>query len=76
MRTMPRTSAEIERLLMRWPLSIHLKRELKKAQIREARKAKRARSKLMGIIKGRLKALSISDLKEVVLQLEPQKDDL
>lgn len=70
----PRTSVEIEHLLMRWPLSIHLKIELKKAQIREARKAKRARAKLMGVIKGRLKALSISDLKEVAAQLEPPKE--
>jgi len=72
----PRTSAEIERLLMRWPFSLHLKIELKKALVREARQAKRARAKLMGVIKGRLKALSISDLKAVALQLEPPKEVL
>lgn len=71
---LPQTSVEIERLLMRWPFSAHLKYELRKARTREARQFKRARAKLLKTIKGRLKAAALDVLKEVAAQLEPPKE--
>jgi|GEM_PF-5297513 len=65
----PQTSNEIERLLMRWPLSARLKYELKKARIREERQRKRARAKLLRTIKGRLKGAEMQTLREIADQL-------
>ena len=68
----PQSSTEIERLLMRWPFSAHLKYELRKARIREERQRKRARAKLLRTIKGRLKCASIEILREISDQLRPE----
>lgn len=63
------TSAHLERLLMRWPMSIRLKLALKEAREREAREAERAARALRGQIRKALMSADIRTLKNVAAEL-------
>ena len=64
------SSAQIERLLMRWPFSIRLKLQLREARKREARGAADIRARVLKTIREGLKHADLFVLKAVADQLQ------
>jgi hypothetical protein len=66
----PTTAAQIERLLMRWPCSLHLKLQLAKAKKREARARAKARAEVLRRIHADLKTADLPTLQAVAAQIQ------